>query len=410
MACLISYFAILSGRLNLVDLAGSERQRKARAEDERFKEATKINLSLSALGNVISALVNEKSKHIPYRASKLTRLLQDSLGGNSRTLMIACVSPGDNNYTETLSTLRYANRAKNIKNRPRLNEDPKDTLIRQYQTEIKMLRQLLSNQMKISGELPVLPLSTSIHIEEDESENTKKPPVRSSVVITKHARLAYEQKISGLQHKYDYERVTRERLDTSILALKTEYDNYRLKTEYMLHKLQIENKIKIEEMEAKFMQKNECESEESAYVSASITDDSSSFGTEKSYEIRANTNWSSSTKPTRNSNAISTQLLNSNDENRHLWSYQWLKCYCDSNKPNAMLGRSSISPSLNEVSDENSDRCSCPCTHPRRKSSPKENEKGCQTCELCVANGNEIIIEAAKDHGLDEDSIDDDEV
>lgn len=76
------------------------------ATGDRLKEATKINLSLSALGNVISALVDGKSKHIPYRDSKLTRLLQDSLGGNTKTLMVACLSPADNNYDETLSTLR----------------------------------------------------------------------------------------------------------------------------------------------------------------------------------------------------------------------------------------------------------------------------------------------------------------
>ena len=80
------------------------------ATGARLKEATKINLSLSALGNVISALVDGKSTHIPYRDSKLTRLLQDSLGGNTKTLMVACLSPADNNYDETLSTLRYANR------------------------------------------------------------------------------------------------------------------------------------------------------------------------------------------------------------------------------------------------------------------------------------------------------------
>jgi kinesin family member 17 len=79
------------------------------------QEGCKINLSLSALGNVISALVDGKGKHIPYRDSKLTRLLQDSLGGNTKTLMVAAVSPADYNYDETLSTLRYANRAKNIK-------------------------------------------------------------------------------------------------------------------------------------------------------------------------------------------------------------------------------------------------------------------------------------------------------
>lgn len=135
--------SIRTGKLNLVDLAGSERQSKTGATGDRFKEATKINLSLSALGNVISALVDGKSKHIPYRDSKLTRLLQDSLGGNTKTIMIACVSPSDNNYDETLSTLRYANRAKNIKNKPKINEDPKDALLREYQQEIERLKAML---------------------------------------------------------------------------------------------------------------------------------------------------------------------------------------------------------------------------------------------------------------------------
>jgi hypothetical protein len=136
-----------AGKLNLVDLAGSERQSKTGATGERLKEATKINLSLSALGNVISALVDGRCKHIPYRDSKLTRLLQDSLGGNTKTLMVACLSPADNNYDETLSTLRYANRAKNIKNKPRINEDPKDALLREYQEEIKRLKAILAQQM-----------------------------------------------------------------------------------------------------------------------------------------------------------------------------------------------------------------------------------------------------------------------
>lgn len=94
------------GKLNLVDLAGSERQSKTQSEGMRLKEATKINLSLSCLGNVISALVDGKSTHIPYRDSKLTRLLQDSLGGNTKTVMIANIGPADYNFDESLSTLR----------------------------------------------------------------------------------------------------------------------------------------------------------------------------------------------------------------------------------------------------------------------------------------------------------------
>ena len=131
---------ITVGKLNLVDLAGSERQAKTGSTGDRLKEATKINLSLSALGNVISALVDGKSSHIPYRDSKLTRLLQDSLGGNTKTVMIANLGPADYNFDETMSTLRYANRAKNIKNKPKINEDPKDAMLREFQEEIARLK------------------------------------------------------------------------------------------------------------------------------------------------------------------------------------------------------------------------------------------------------------------------------
>lgn len=131
------------GRLHLVDLAGSERQARTGATGDRLKEAASINLSLSALGNVISALAAGHGRHVPYRDSKLTRLLRDSLGGNARTLMIACISPSDVDAEETLSTLRYAARARCIKNKPVINEDPKDALLRQYQLELQRLRKLL---------------------------------------------------------------------------------------------------------------------------------------------------------------------------------------------------------------------------------------------------------------------------
>jgi len=96
-----------------------------------MKEGISINKGLLALGNVIAALTEEgkKNNHIPYRDSKLTRVLQDSLGGNSRTTMIACVSPHDSNYEETLNTLKYASRARNIQNKPIINRDPQTILI-----------------------------------------------------------------------------------------------------------------------------------------------------------------------------------------------------------------------------------------------------------------------------------------
>lgn len=127
---------ISRSKLSLVDLAGSEKTKKTKATGQRLKEGTKINLSLSVLGNVIKALVAKKKTFIPYRDSKLTRLLQDSLGGNTKTVMIANLSPASTNYEESLSTLRYANRAKNIKNKPVVNMDKKDLLLKKYQEEI----------------------------------------------------------------------------------------------------------------------------------------------------------------------------------------------------------------------------------------------------------------------------------
>jgi len=116
-------------RFTFVDLAGSERMKKTGAEGERAKEGIKINQGLLALGNVINALADEERLmkgeyiHVPYRQSKLTRLLQDALGGNSQTLFLACVSPSDTNASETASTLKYANRARDIKNKPSKNVD-----------------------------------------------------------------------------------------------------------------------------------------------------------------------------------------------------------------------------------------------------------------------------------------------
>lgn len=99
------------------------------------------------IGNVISALSEgANGRHIPYRDSKLTRLLQDSLGGNTKTMMIAAISPADYNLEETMSTLRYASRAKNIKNKPKINEDPKDAMIREFKEEIAKLRSMLAQQ------------------------------------------------------------------------------------------------------------------------------------------------------------------------------------------------------------------------------------------------------------------------
>ncbi|EIE88484.1 hypothetical protein RO3G_13195 [Rhizopus delemar RA 99-880] len=116
---------VIVSKFHFVDLAGSERLKRTNAQGDRAREGISINAGLLALGNVISALGDEsrRSAHVPYRDSKLTRLLQDSLGGNSQTLMMACVSPSDTNFAETLSTLKYANRARNIKNKVAIQQE-----------------------------------------------------------------------------------------------------------------------------------------------------------------------------------------------------------------------------------------------------------------------------------------------
>ncbi|UYV85097.1 KIF17, partial [Cordylochernes scorpioides] len=201
--------AIRKGKLNLVDLAGSERQAKTGATGDRLKEATKINLSLSALGNVISALVDGKSQHIPYRDSKLTRLLQDSLGGNTKTLMVACLSPADTNYDESLSTLRYANRAKNIRNRPSINEDPKDALLREYQEEIRRLKEML-----VKPPPPPAPVPTVIGNRLDERWVQE-----------------YDEKIRELLQKYQQEQESNAKLQNDVSRLKAFYDNELAKSQ-----------------------------------------------------------------------------------------------------------------------------------------------------------------------------------
>ena len=136
-----------ASRICLVDLAGSERQAKTKSAGARLKEGANINKSLTTLGLVINALAGaggEKKKakghHIPYRDSVLTFLLKDNLGGNAKTVMIATLSPASDNFDETLSTLRYADRAKQIVNNAIVNEDPTQKIIRELREELELLR------------------------------------------------------------------------------------------------------------------------------------------------------------------------------------------------------------------------------------------------------------------------------
>lgn len=140
---------VRESRLNLIDLAGSERQRDTNAAGKRLKEAGSINKSLSALGNVIKALVDieqGKQRHVAYRDSKLTFLLRDSLGGNTKTFMIANISPAARSFGETLSTLQFAARAKMIKNKAKINEDVSGD-VAALQLQIRQLKAQLAGGM-----------------------------------------------------------------------------------------------------------------------------------------------------------------------------------------------------------------------------------------------------------------------
>lgn len=166
-------------KINLVDLAGSERADSTGATGIRLKEGGNINKSLLTFINVISTLAdfsNEsqaKKVYVPYRDSVLTWLLKDSLGGNSKTVILAAISPADVNYAETMSTLRYANRAKNIINKPTVNEDPNIKLIRELRAEIARLRLLLESS-GISAERVIMDAQNTQEIIEQISFNEKK--------------------------------------------------------------------------------------------------------------------------------------------------------------------------------------------------------------------------------------------
>ncbi|VDN09381.1 unnamed protein product [Dibothriocephalus latus] len=144
-------------KISLVDLAGSERADATGAKGTRLKEGANINRSLTTLGKVIACLAEmatskkKKNDFIPYRDSVLTWLLRENLGGNSQTMMLATLSPADINYDETLSTLRYADRAKQIVCKAVINEDPNARMIRELKEEVKRLREILRLERSTIG-------------------------------------------------------------------------------------------------------------------------------------------------------------------------------------------------------------------------------------------------------------------
>ena len=143
--------------VNLVDLAGSEKAGQTGASGDRLKEGCAINQSLTCLGQCISILADKaggkaKGQVVPYRNSALTRILQTALGGNSKTIMVCALSPSYMNFEETLSTLRYADRAKKIKNQACINESPQDKMIRELKEENKKLKEMLRKLAAAGGE------------------------------------------------------------------------------------------------------------------------------------------------------------------------------------------------------------------------------------------------------------------
>ncbi|XP_033627978.1 kinesin-like protein KIF3A [Asterias rubens] len=184
-----SLYITKHGRLSFVDLAGSEKVKElGNSSGELLTETTNINKSLLTLGNCISALSDnrKRSGHIPYRDSKLTKLLADSLGGNGITLMIACITPSSYCISESLSTLRYANRAKRIKNKPVIRMDPREKLILSLKREVKLLRNensYLKNRLEFPSPIKPSPMrrndtedSLSIHtFSEDDLSGNRTP-------------------------------------------------------------------------------------------------------------------------------------------------------------------------------------------------------------------------------------------
>lgn len=250
---------VTQGKLQLVDLAGSERQSKTGAQGERLKEAAKINLSLSTLGNVISSLVDGKSTHIPYRNSKLTRLLQDSLGGNSKTVMIANVGPATYNYDETLSTLRYANRAKNIQNVAKINEDPKDAQLRKFQLEIEALRKILDEENPGDDE---------------NQEEAWEAKMQEREVEMEKKRKILEERVNSAVNDEETHRLVKEMMENEaeLKKARSEHEKLRSKLEKIEKKLIVggENLLEKVEEQAKLLEVNNKELEQSKFQEAHL--------------------------------------------------------------------------------------------------------------------------------------------
>jgi kinesin family protein 3/17 len=246
-------------RLNLVDLAGSERVAKTGAEGQGFKEGVNINYELMILGNCIAALTTRGNTHIPYRDSKLTMLLRDSLGGNARTVMIAALGPANYNFSETMSTLRYAERAKKIENKPKVNMDPKDALLMKYQEELQALQAQL-NGVGLGGFGGPGGMSIEDRIAEMEKALAdKRAKLASATTVAKAEREQMEKELERKRQEMEQEKERQAQLQARFAELGkylVNGQNLKQRTEKNEQEIEaIRAKLKLREEHAKAMEK-----------------------------------------------------------------------------------------------------------------------------------------------------------
>ena len=215
------------GKFHFVDLAGSERAKRSGASGATLREGISINKGLLCLGNVISALTEDgqKRNYVPYRDSKLTRILQDSLGGNAKTFMIACISPAEINFEESLNTLKYASRARNIKNKPVVNRDPQSAVISALKQELAVLKNEIKNYQKLFCNSENLELKANFEamkidfFEDEELKNSK-------IKVQK-----LEKKLEQAVNELEYNKGQINDSNIQILVIRKERDILKIKLE-----------------------------------------------------------------------------------------------------------------------------------------------------------------------------------
>lgn len=234
----------MMAKFHFVDLAGSERAKRTGASGATLKEGISINKGLLCLGNVISALTEDSQKkiHVPYRDSKLTRILQDSLGGNARTCMIACISPAEINFEETLNTLKYASRARNIKNKPVINRDPQSAIIAQLKQELSSLKQEIKSYQKILSDSGNEDIRASLELLQKDYSG----PNDEELQIAKSKTTQLEKKLIQSNIEIESFKLTSMTSQLELLQLKRERDIYKAKLEKYTNVL-ISNGLQIDE-------------------------------------------------------------------------------------------------------------------------------------------------------------------